>query len=167
MASHAKIFSCFVPSAPDFPTARIDIVAHSFGTHLVGWSLMRSYRATPLRVGTVILSGSVLKSRFPWDRLIHAAIVERVINECGSTDWILVLNQAFVLFTGMAGRLWFTGALDDRLVNNWHAFGHSGFFVLDAKSTMILWRTGGYLCWSIIASQEKLTHGEMDHGKVY
>ena len=49
------------PRRPD----RLDIVAHSFGTHVVAWGLQRERR--PLRVHTLILSGSVLKASHIWE----------------------------------------------------------------------------------------------------
>lgn len=74
------------------PLTTIDIVSHSFGTHLVGWAL---YDLAPrnLRFGTIILSGSVLKVGFPWQELIDRYVVARVINDCGLQDSVLVLSQ--------------------------------------------------------------------------
>jgi len=103
----------------------VDIVAHSFGTHLVAWSLLALRDS--LRVDTVIFAGSVLKSTFDWREIVGTA-ARRVINECGAHDSILVLNQLFVLFTGMAGRVGFSGMTGPELVNRFYLFGHSGFF---------------------------------------
>jgi hypothetical protein len=113
--------------------ARIDVVAHSFGTHLVAWDLQRSIPNLRPKIHTVIFAGSVLKSRFAWRPLLSDETVTRVINECGTRDNVLVLNRFFLLFTGLAGRLGFTGMLDEHLVNNWYDFGHNGFFVKDGK----------------------------------
>ncbi len=107
----------------------IHIVSHSFGTHLVAWSLW-SLRRRGLRVDTVILAGSVLKSHFRWDELLGTT-VGRVVNECGARDKILVLNQVAVLFTGMAGRSGFAGMTGENLVNRYYLFGHSGYFEAD------------------------------------
>lgn len=43
------------------------------------------------------------------------------------------MNQLVALGTGLAGRLGFIGLLDDRFVNNYFAFGHSGYFLKDSR----------------------------------
>ena len=49
---------------------RIDLVGHSFGTHIIGWGLYGlPHVARPL-VNTILFAGSVLKSNFPWQVLI-------------------------------------------------------------------------------------------------
>src|SRR5437762_11672526 len=109
--------------------SRIDLVAHSFGTHLVGWGL---YGISPDRrpkIHTIILAGSVLKPGFPWRDLVGSS-VERVVNECGFHDGILLLNQVIVLLTGMAGREGFSGMTGARFRNRYFPFGHSGYFQL-------------------------------------
>jgi WD40 repeat protein len=109
--------------------ARIDLVAHSFGTHLVAWALIGIPKATRPTVHTIILAGSVLKVGFSWRLLMADDKVHRVINECGIHDSVLVLNQLLVLFTGMAGRVGFNGMEDgERFVNRYYRFGHSGYF---------------------------------------
>jgi CheY-like chemotaxis protein len=104
---------------------RLDIVAHSFGTHVVAWGLRRTRR--PLRVHTLILSGSVLRASHFWEDLIPAR-VGRLVNECGHRDSILILSQAFVPLTGMAGRVGFVGLLGPEIQNRYFEFGHSGYF---------------------------------------
>src|SRR6266550_3710991 len=80
---------------------RIDLVAHSFGTHLAGWGLLGVPQSERPNIHTLILSGTVLKPRFRWKDLVGSS-VRRVVNECGVHDWVLLINQLFVLFTGMA-----------------------------------------------------------------
>ena len=63
---------------------RIDIVAHSFGTHLVGWGLYGIESEKRPKIHTIIMAGSVLKASFPWRDLVGNT-VGRVINECGSS----------------------------------------------------------------------------------
>ena len=118
-----------ISSSPSVRTlTTIDIVSHSFGTHLVGWAL---YDLAPrnLRFGTIILSGSVLKVGFPWQELIDRYVVARVINDCGLQDSVLVLSQLCVLLTGMAGRLGFQGGLNERFVNRYFRGGHGLYFL--------------------------------------
>jgi hypothetical protein len=110
------------------PGARIDIVAHSFGTYIAGHSLAKVCPKVGLRVNTVILAGSVLKVWFPWKGLIDKGFVGRLVNECGTQDNVLLGSQLFVLLTGMAGRIGFSGVLGDSFKNRFYKFGHSGYF---------------------------------------
>ncbi|WP_281848687.1 hypothetical protein [Dyella sp. GSA-30] len=111
------------------PEARIDLVGHSFGTHLIGWSLWGLRLNKDRRFGTIILAGSVLKPGFPWHELIATGTVKNVINDCGINDWVLVINQLVVLFTGMAGRVGFSGLTSEVFVNRFFEGGHSHYFV--------------------------------------
>jgi hypothetical protein len=110
--------------------SRIDIVAHSFGTHVVGWGLYRISERKRPQIDTVIFAGSVLKSNFPWQRL-HGTCVKRVLNDCGLRDKILLLSQFLVLFTGMAGRIGFSGGTGRTFRNRFFDFGHGGYFFKD------------------------------------
>ena len=42
---------------------------------------------------------------------------------------MLLLSQFLVFFTGMAGRIGFSGAMGEKFRNRYSAFGHSGYFV--------------------------------------
>lgn len=125
--------SALLTVADDEPWTRVDVVAHSFGTHLVGWGLHGIPREKRPRVHTLILAGSVLKPTFPWPELTENG-VHRVVNDCGTRDTVLVLNQATVLFSGMAGRVGFAGMNHDRFRNRFFAHGHSGYFVSGGRS---------------------------------
>lgn len=106
---------------------RIDIVAHSFGTHLVGWALHRMESHRRPKIHTVVLAGSVLRPTFPW-RDLWPEHVRRVVNECALYDVPLIFSHLFVLLTGMAGRDGFVGWNGSGFRNRYYAFGHSGFF---------------------------------------
>jgi hypothetical protein len=107
--------------------SRIDLVGHSFGTHIIAWSIARLPAEHNLFIDTVLLSGSVLRAGFPWRDLISKR-VGRVVNDCGTRDNVLLLSQFFVLFTGMAGRTGFSGLMSDGFRNRYSIFGHSGYF---------------------------------------
>jgi hypothetical protein len=107
---------------------RVDVVAHSFGTHLLAWALFRMPPHTRPALHTVILAGSVLPASFPWSALCPTT-VKRVVNECGVRDGALVASQLVSLFTGMAGREGFIGWKTAYLKNRYYSFGHSGYFV--------------------------------------
>jgi len=106
---------------------RIDIVAHSFGTHIVGWGLYGIPEGQRPQINTIIFSGSVLKPEFPWLDL-RQTCVHRVVNECGNLDLALLGSQIVVLFTGMAGRVGFGGMTDENFRNRFFNFRHSDYF---------------------------------------
>lgn len=110
------------------PNARIDLVAHSFGTYLVASSLRHLPKGR--QINTLILAGSVLRPNFPWHESIGTK-VKRLINECGTQDAILVLCNFIVLGLGDAGRRGFHGILSTQYMNRFYSFGHGGYFVTD------------------------------------
>jgi tetratricopeptide (TPR) repeat protein len=119
-----RFFENEVRSAPE--GARIDLVAHSFGTYLAASAL----RHLPARrkIHTVIFAGSVLPPSFPWYRYLQSGAVGRVVNECGWDDSVLVLCQSTALLMGMAGRIGFHGMVGDRFTNRYYRWGHGGYF---------------------------------------
>jgi WD40 repeat protein len=118
------------------PGSRTDIVAHSFGTHLLGWGLLRFPEHQRPKLDTIILAGSVLSSGFDWGDLVHAGTVRRVFNECAARDWVVALNQLVVPFTGASGILGFNkGMAPEELRENWYDFGHGGYFKESGQAT--------------------------------
>lgn len=106
---------------------RIDLVGHSFGTHLLMWALRRLPKEKRPAIHTVLLAGSVLKTRFRWSDL--DGDVRRVVNDCGIVDTVLLWNQLLVYGTGMAGRVGFVGTTHNAFRDRFHLFGHSGYFI--------------------------------------
>ncbi|MBX3724474.1 MAG: hypothetical protein KF823_00975 [Xanthomonadales bacterium] len=121
--------------AERYPNAVLDLVGHSFGTHLIGYSVYNMRDPSAPRFGTILLAGSVLRSSFPWGDLINEGRVSRVINDCGIHDNVLLLSQFAVLFTGMAGRLGFRGMTSTRFLNRYFEGGHSHYFLADGKES--------------------------------
>ncbi len=109
------------------PRTRIDLVGHSFGTHVIAWALWGLKPAENISIHTIILAGSVLRGGFHWSGLIGSR-VGRVINDCGTKDVSLLFSQFCVLFTGMAGHTGFSGMTGESFRNRFSAFGHSGYF---------------------------------------
>jgi WD40 repeat protein len=118
--------------------ARIDLVGHSFGTHVLAWALLGARREQRPDVHTILLAGSVLRSDFAW-RELENGCVRRVVNDCGIGDRVLLLSQFCVLFTGMAGRSGFSGATHGRFRNRFFTFGHSGYFRDSARRDQDDW----------------------------
>lgn len=107
--------------------SRIHLVGHSFGCYLIARALLKTDRAERPQIGTVILSGSFLGVGFSWRELVGSS-VDRLINDCGTRDWVLVLGRCVLIGGGMAGRVGFDAMTGDRLLNRYFAFGHSGYF---------------------------------------
>lgn len=104
------------------------IFSHSFGTYLVAHALQQLFdEGEALNIKTLVLSGSVLKATHDWS-FIHKVPGLKLINECGSDDFILWLSEAFVPKTGMAGRSGFYGFSSEQFQNRYHKGGHSLYF---------------------------------------
>ena len=118
----------FFPQHPNL--RRLDIVAHSFGSYVVAEALRMLPAACRLRVHTLILAASVLPETFPWERLLDERRVERIVNECGIHDAVLVWNHftALAADLGQGGRTGFQGGISDRFRNRFYALGHTGYF---------------------------------------
>lgn len=110
------------------PNKQFIVFGHSFGTFLIAKALARiSASGNALKVKTIVLSGSVLKSDHDWSFLdLHPDLT--LINECGNGDGILCLSEAFIPMTGMAGRTGFYGLSSDSFINRYYAGGHSLYF---------------------------------------
>lgn len=108
-----------------YSSSVFNIVAHSFGTWVVGHALLED---DTLQVDTVILSGSVLELDFPWHELLSAKRVKRVVNECGSRDLPLLASHFLGSGTSMAGLLGFRGMIGSGLINRFYVGGHSLYF---------------------------------------
>jgi WD40 repeat protein len=106
---------------------RVDLVGHSFGTHIIAWALYSIPDKDRPAIHTLLFAGSVLKSNFLWQPLLGRG-VKRVVNDCGVVDSVLLLGQFFVLFTGMAGRIGFNGVTGRNFRNRYFKFGHSDYF---------------------------------------
>ncbi|MGE6291645.1 hypothetical protein, partial [Aeromonas media] len=111
------------------------IFCHSFGTYIVVKSISKIINEhKTLNVDRIILAGSVLPSTYDFSKILNSSNVN-IINECGSQDNVLLLSEALVPNTGMAGRVGFYGMNNDRFVNRFFKGGHSHYF--DEKSRFI------------------------------
>ena len=113
----------------EFPGAhsslsRPSIIAHSFGTYILGNALLRY---PYLRFHKVLLCGSILPTTFPWDALIERGQIQAVRNEYGTADVWTKLVDWFVPRTGPSGIVGFR-ATHPRLEQERFAFGHSEYF---------------------------------------
>jgi pimeloyl-ACP methyl ester carboxylesterase/nucleotide-binding universal stress UspA family protein len=96
------------------------IVAHSFGTYIVGGILEEN---PDIRLDRVLLCGSVLKQTFRWDKLPNRP--NAVLNEAGSRDIWPILAKSCTWGYGSTGTFGFqTPGVRDRF----HNLAHSDYF---------------------------------------
>jgi pimeloyl-ACP methyl ester carboxylesterase len=80
---------------------RPDVIAHSFGTFLLGHAL---HRHPKLRVGRVVTLGCILRPDFDWVTLVQRGQVDAVLNHFGTKDfWARIAHYA-IPDAGPAGR---------------------------------------------------------------
>jgi hypothetical protein len=118
-------------SHEEWHDAKIDIIAHSFGTYVTAWALRGLWLEEAPRINTIIFCGSVLKQLFPWQRIVGAdRLIRRIENHCGTKDNWPVIAQLFVFGMGIAGRRGFAGptGVHTGVVNRFYPVNHSGFF---------------------------------------
>lgn len=111
-----------------YPDAVLDIIAHSFGTHLVHEVLSRMDYLTQPKVSKVILCGSVLKSDKDIDSFMRKLKIDKLLNECGINDWPLVFSHLFAKGLGKVGRDGFESVDSSVVINRFHKGGHGCFF---------------------------------------
>lgn len=121
----------------------VDIIAHSFGAWLVGQALRQN---PDIRVGRIIMAGSVLRPDFDWQAIIARGQVEAVLNHYGSRDLWAFVSEFFIPDSGPAGFRGFAGCsgVFDRLEPG---FRHLTFFQASHIETVhrTLWRP--FLTW--------------------
>lgn len=100
------------------------VVAHSFGTYIVGWAL---FTYEHLRLNKVILCGSILPTDFRWDLILQRGQVRAVRNEFGVKDIWVKLVRFFVPRTGPSGAYGFAYE-HPRLQQQRFEFNHSEYF---------------------------------------
>ena len=100
------------------------IVAHSFGTYILGNALLKY---DWLRFDKVVLCGAILPRDFPWNKLIDRGQVQAVRNEFGTQDEPTRFVKWFVAGTGPSGRDGFTCS-HNRLEQERFEYTHSEYF---------------------------------------
>jgi CheY-like chemotaxis protein len=111
-----------------YPEATIDIIAHSFGTHLVHKVLTRMDYLLQPKVSKVIFCGSVLKDSTNIELFIEKLKIDKLLNECGINDWPLIMSNLFAVGLGKGGRSGFKSVDSSIIINRYHKGGHSLFF---------------------------------------
>ncbi len=113
-------------------SGRPDVVAHSFGTWLLGHLLAAELQrpsADRLRLGRVILTGCVLRPDFDWRAIKDAGLVDTVLNHYATKDAVVPLAHITVWDSGPSGRRGFDG---DEVINvRAKDYGHSDLLSVD------------------------------------
>jgi hypothetical protein len=106
---------------------RPDVIAHSFGTWLIAEALRVDTGADALKLGRVILTGSIVRPDFEWWKLVEEGRVEAVLCHCALRDGVVPLAHYFIAGSGPSGTRGFN---DSRSVAHVVAprFGHSDYF---------------------------------------
>ena len=101
----------YIDAIVKYPNAKLDIIAHSNGTYILGNSLVTS---PGMRFVNVVLVGCVLPVDFRWGDLIQKQQVSRVRNDRANRDWPVALlcnalNGLGMRDVGTAGFAGFNG----------------------------------------------------------
>ncbi len=107
-----------------YPGTKLSVIAHSYGTYIVGRILLRS---TVLHLHRLILCGAVLSRDYPWAQVYDAIdkVPHNIVNDYSPRDILPALAQAVTWGYGGAGTHGFgTALVDDRP----HAGGHGDYF---------------------------------------
>lgn len=104
---------------------RPDIIAHSFGTHLLSLILEDSDFAD-LTLGRIITAGSIIRPDFDWERQIASGRIEAVLNHVAEKDKAVPLAQYVIPGAGPGGKVGY--AAKSVLNVRDKDFGHSDFF---------------------------------------
>lgn len=121
-----KLKAAYDHALADQRQARISIIAHSFGTHVLGECLRKYDIVRPHRL---ILCGGVLSREFEWNevmRRIAAQDAFSVLNECGDTDTWPVVAEICVSRYGASGAYGFLET--DGVSTRYRKGGHGLFF---------------------------------------
>ena len=89
-----------------------DVIAHSFGTWLLGHLLRDELKPKvldPLHFGRIILTGCVLRPDFEWNDVREKGLVKEVLNHYATKDPIVPLAHWTIWDSGPSGRRGFDG----------------------------------------------------------
>jgi len=112
---------------------RPDVIAHSFGTWMLGHALASTdSNLADLAVGRVVLLGSILRPSFSWTDVVARGRAEAILNHYGTADIWAGLGGYVIYDAGPSGRRGFDSVdADERqtlIDRDEPGFGHSSFF---------------------------------------
>jgi|GEM_PF-2170153 len=71
-----------------YPNAKLSFVGHSNGTYLLA-SALTNYPSC--RFERVVFAGSVIRTTFPWDKMISLGRIKEIRNFVASSDWVVAI----------------------------------------------------------------------------
>lgn len=102
------------------------ILAHSFGTYLVGRAMEKH---SEIQFDRVILCGSILHHEYDWTARVNSGQVVRVLNDYGRKDLWVRIAEWLVDGAGSSGYRGFENSANGRLVQREHqTWRHSDYF---------------------------------------
>ncbi|MER8583357.1 hypothetical protein NKG95_32550 [Mesorhizobium sp. M1423] len=113
---------------------RPDIIAHSFGTHLLSL-ILENPDFEDLKFGRIITAGSIVRPDFDWERQIASGRVEAVLNHVAAKDKAVPFSQYVIPGAGPGGRAGYAAKAILNVRNM--DFGHSDFFEPDNLRLLI------------------------------
>jgi hypothetical protein len=102
-----------------------DVIAHSLGTWLVGHALLRD---SSLKIGRLVLTGSILRPDFKWLSLISNGQVQAVLNLYGTRDIWAAVAHYVIPDSGPSGRIGFVEDAPMLVQIRAEGFAHSDVF---------------------------------------
>ena len=72
-----------------YRNAKIIVIAHSNGTFALARAIEKWYENGGMRIGLIILAGSVMKRKFDWSRYPNISVV----NIVATRDWVSLLSK--------------------------------------------------------------------------
>jgi O-acetyl-ADP-ribose deacetylase (regulator of RNase III) len=110
--------------------SEVSVIAHSFGTWIIGHLLMNEAN---IKFHRVVFCGAILPTDFAWDKV--TAKIDRpdftnaptvfVVNDCGTRDVWPIFAKTMTRGYGPSGRWGFQNSL---VRDRFHEVDHSGFF---------------------------------------
>jgi len=110
---------------PSDYTKRPSIIAHSFGSYIVGYC-MQKYR--DVKFDKVILCGSILPNDFDWATIIGRDQANFIRNECGLKDIWCGIVEKIVPKTGSSGKNGFNFFATNFIQEHFEYYEHSDYF---------------------------------------
>ncbi|XHX80048.1 MAG: esterase/lipase family protein [Stenomitos frigidus ULC029] len=109
-----------------YPKAALSYIGHSNGTYLIASALERYSACTMDRIA---FAGSVVRSDYDWDSLVHQGRVQSIRNDVASADWIVGI---------------FPGFFELLRFSDLGTAGHNGFADHEGKKNTVAYFKGGH-----------------------
>ncbi|WP_262405443.1 alpha/beta fold hydrolase [Pseudomonas fluorescens] len=116
------------------PTARVMVIAHSFGTYIISHILSRF---SDIKIERVVLCGSIIRNSYPWDLHTRHMAAGNILNDVGTRDLYPVLASVSTVGYGGSGR---NGFKNTRVTDRFFDYGHSDFFVPENDHISKYWK---------------------------